>query len=92
MSEGTDDHSLLADGFEDAFLGWAPRMNSPTLAVYDYEKCIEILMNRDGMSRDDAEEYFGFNVEDAWAGEGTPLFLHRDTIEGFNGLLENCRD
>jgi hypothetical protein len=32
-------------------------------------------MERDGMSREDAEEYFDFNVAGAWVGEGMPVFL-----------------
>ena len=30
--------------------------------VYDYEKCIGILMARDGMTREIAEEYFEYNA------------------------------
>jgi len=36
--------ALLADGFESAFLGMAQRCGREPLAVYDIEKCIEILM------------------------------------------------
>jgi hypothetical protein len=67
---------LLADGFEDAFLGLAWVFNTPH-ACYDREKCIEILMRRDGMAEEDAEEFFGFNVEGAHAGKYTPAYLSR---------------
>jgi hypothetical protein len=64
---------LLADGFEEALIGTARRSNGMAVAVYDTNKCLEIL-SRD-MSPEDAEEYFSFNVEGAWMGERTPIFL-----------------
>jgi hypothetical protein len=69
--------ALLADGFEEAFIGVAERCSKEPLAVYDALKCIEILQQRDGMSGDDAEEFFAFNTLGAWAGDGTPLFIWR---------------
>jgi hypothetical protein len=72
-----NDKALLADGFEDAFIGMAERRGQPTLAVYDAEKCIAILVERDQMSDEDAREYFYFNVAGAWCGEHAPLFLWR---------------
>jgi hypothetical protein len=66
--------ALLADGFEDALIGYVERFGQPTVALYDREKCIGVLMKRDGMSREDAEEFFGFNVIGAWVGENTPAF------------------
>jgi len=69
--------ALLADGYEDAFIGMAERCGQPSLAVYDVDKCIEILMQRDGMAYEEAVEFFDFNTLGAWAGEATPLFLSR---------------
>ena len=48
-----------------------------TLAVYDRQKCIEILIDRDGMSEEEAVEYFEFNVTNAWVGENTPIFFEK---------------
>jgi hypothetical protein len=67
-----DEEILLANGFEDAFLGIASQFNR-RFAVYDRAKCIEILAK--DMSYDEAEEYFQFNVEGAWVGENTPAFM-----------------
>jgi len=67
----------LADGFEEAYIGICERFGQDALAAYDYEKCIRILMDRDGMDEDEAIEYFDFNVIGAWAGEGTPVFITR---------------
>jgi hypothetical protein len=72
-----DGEVLLADGFDDAFLGLGDRCGQPTVAVYDREACLGVLMQRDGMSHEDAEEFFDFNVAGAWVGEGTPIYLTR---------------
>jgi hypothetical protein len=44
------------------------------LILLDRDKCIEILVERDGMDHDEAEEFFEYNVIGAWMGEGTPCF------------------
>lgn len=72
-----DEELLLADGFEDAFLGVLERFGMEPIVVYDRAKCIEILMTRDGMTYEGAEEHFGFNVTGAWVGDRTPAFLER---------------
>ena len=77
-----DNEILLADGFEGAFIGVGEQFNQK-MAVYDWDKCIEILMVRDGMVYDDAVDFMDYNVTGAWVGEGTPCFLRRciDTDE-----------
>jgi len=68
-----DESILLADGFDEAFIGIARQFGIP-FAVYDRAKCIEIL-TENGMHEDEAEEYFMFNVEGAYVGENTPAYL-----------------
>ena len=72
-----DAHSevILADWFEAALLGFGWQFTRE-VAVYDVEKCLAILHTRDGMSRDEAVEYFEFNVIGAWVGPHTPVFVH----------------
>jgi len=72
---------LLADGFEDALMGTVSRFGMQKVALYDRAKCIEILMERDGMTYEGAEEYFSFNVIGAWVGEGTPAFAELGEID-----------
>lgn len=73
---GDDETLLLADGFEGAFIGISSRgFNGPPCAVYDRNKCIGILMLRDGMTFEEAEEFFDFNVGGAWLGYQTPIYL-----------------
>lgn len=66
--------AMFADGFDDALIGICRRFGQQAVAAYDYRKCIEIL-TRDGMTEEEAEEYFEFNVIGAWVGEGTPAFI-----------------
>lgn len=64
---------LLADGFEDALLGFVEVAGRSLVALYDRNKCIQILME-DNLSYEDAEEFFEFNVLGAYVGEYTPAF------------------
>lgn len=66
--------ALLADGLEDAYLGYVINTHHKSVAVYDSTKCLEILME-DGMTEDEAEEYLEFNVFCAYVGENGPLFI-----------------
>jgi hypothetical protein len=68
---------LLADGFNDAIIGTGERAGQPTIVVYDFDRCVAILCERDNMGLDDAVEYMYYNVIGAWVGEETPLFVKR---------------
>ena len=49
-----NEDALLAEGFDEAIIGVAERCSKPALVVYDIERCIKVLMERDGMDRDGA--------------------------------------
>lgn len=71
-----DGELLLADGFDDCIIGVAyDKATSTNRVVYSRTKCINILMERDGMEHDVAEEFFDFNVSDAYVGNKTPIFV-----------------
>lgn len=42
---------------------------------YSSEKVVELLMQHDGMTEEEAIEYMEFNMKGAWVGEHTPVFL-----------------
>jgi hypothetical protein len=73
-ADATEVELQIADGFDDAILGIGQRFNT-YFVVYDQAKVIETLMARDGMTEEDADEFFAFNIVGAWVGEGTPCFL-----------------
>lgn len=70
--------ALVCDGFEDALIGYGTRFNSP-VAIYDYDQCVRILVERDGMQEDEAIEFLEFNTCGAYVGESTPVFLRTTT-------------
>ena len=45
---------------------------------YDYDKCINVFKSRDGMTHEEAVDFFHYNVSDAYVGEYTPAFLVKD--------------
>ena len=71
----------IADGFDDAIAGIIRQMNEPAKVVYDYGKCVQILMERDGMSEEDAVEFMEFYVVCAYVGEDTPAWMMPYTEE-----------
>jgi hypothetical protein len=73
MIADANEEALLADGFEDALIGYV-EVFSKVVALYDKDKCIEILMKRDKMDLAGASEFFEFNVQGAYVGERTPAF------------------
>jgi hypothetical protein len=83
--------ALLADGFDEAIIGMAERINLGPVVAYSVEKIIEILMNDMEISEEeledgetiesrkysDALEYFEYNITGAWMGEFTPVFIEK---------------
>ena len=73
LADEYDPDLLFLDGFDDALIGVSSRFGQPTVALYDLDKILESLMAQ-GMSHEEAEEYFSFNIIGAWVGEMTPAF------------------
>ena len=75
---------LLADGHDHAILGLVDLdFGKRTVVAYSTRLIIEGLMNRDGMSWEEAQEFFDFNVKGAWVGPNTPVFV-QDELFGVN--------
>jgi hypothetical protein len=71
-----DEDLLSADGFEDAIIGVTyNRFTSTHNLVYSKSKCIKILMDRDKMTYEIALEFFDYNVEGAYMGDKTPIWV-----------------
>ena len=70
--------TLIADGFDEAIIGIGRQFNKQ-LVIYDEDKCIQILMERDGMTDEEAIEFFEFNVVGAYVGEYTPIYVRLGT-------------
>ena len=71
-----DENLLSADGFEDCVLGVAyDKTISTHRLVYSRSACIDVLIKRDKMTFEEAEEFFDFNVEGSYVGEATPIWV-----------------
>ena len=76
IAEQFDENVLLADGFDRALLGIGSVFNGPAIAVYCKNRCLSILREQ-GMTRLEAQEYFDYNMQGAYVGEQTPMFIER---------------
>lgn len=70
---------MLADGLDKALVGYVEGFGKETVALYDKDKVIDILIES-GMSCEEAIEYFEVNIIGAYVGDFTPAFatLWRD--------------
>ena len=61
---------IKADGFDEAIIG----VSTDIRLVYSIDKIIESLMK--DMTEDDALDYFYFNIDGAYLGDKTPIYIH----------------
>ena len=66
---------IYPSGFADCIVGVGERFGGPPVAVLDVEKMLK-KMEKDGMTREEAIEYFDFNILGAHVGEENPVYLH----------------
>lgn len=71
--------ALTADGLEDAYVGYRVGIGE-TVAVYDYQKCVEIICRDHGSSIEDAEEYLQHNTIFAYFGPHSPVYVRLTTV------------
>jgi hypothetical protein len=81
--------ALVCDGFDEAIIGMAERINLGPVVAYSVDKIIEILMKDMEVDEEDLEEgdsienlkyqmayeHFEYNIRGAWMGEFTPVFI-----------------
>jgi hypothetical protein len=74
-----NEEAIVYHGIEDALIGYAERFGQPMVAVYDYEKVLACLIgdSKDEDAYEQAVEWYNHNTLGTWAGEGTPIFLHK---------------
>lgn len=70
----SDEPLLFIEGHDNAIMGVTER-SGVFLIVYDSEKILRRLRKRDGMSKDEADEFFAYNIAGTWMGERTPIFV-----------------
>jgi hypothetical protein len=69
---------LKADGFDKAIIGtahvWQNNTRVETM-IYQAEKILDILVDENGMTPEEALEYFDFNMDGAYVGVTTPIYV-----------------
>lgn len=66
---------LYPKGYEDCILGVAEKFGGPPVAALDLEKMLQ-KMQQDGMTEEEALEFFEFNILGAYVGPETPVYIH----------------
>jgi hypothetical protein len=79
LDEITEGAALFADGLDGALIGIGRRFNEQPVACYSIPHILD-QYQRDGMSYEEAVEFFEYNVIGGWHGEYTPMFVD---FEGF---------
>lgn len=78
-----DDEALeglpLCNGLGHAFLGIVDRFGQEPIACYDLDRILAGYV-ADGMTDEEAREFFEFDVIGAWVGDRTPCFIRRGTL------------
>ena len=71
-----DDGPLYADGFDAALIGHTTTREGVQVAVYDYGECVDVLMEEEELTWEDAIDHMEFNVTGAYVGNRTPIFYY----------------
>ena len=83
---------MTADGFDEAIIGSITSYGRGETVLYSTQKIIEVMMERDGMTEEDAIEFFNYNIIGSYNGNGMPAFLN-DHVEPLefddNGIIFN---
>lgn len=66
--------AIILDDFDDAIIGIVETMGSGPRILYSQGKILEILM-KEGMTEEEAIEYYDFNILNLWVSEQNPVFL-----------------
>ena len=73
--------AICYDGMDEALIGIyrgdlaRQNMQESSIAVYSYVKFIEVYIKRDGMSEEEAIEFFDYNVAGGYIGKYQPLII-----------------
>ena len=63
--------ALKADGFDECIIG----VTSKGCIAYNANKMIEQLCCQDHMTLEEAHEFFDYNIDGAYVGELTPVYI-----------------
>lgn len=74
---GTQEELVFLEGpeFDRAIIGVAYSFNGVFSVCYSEPEVLNVLMQHNGMTHDEAVEYFNFNISGAYVGPSTPVFV-----------------
>lgn len=70
---------ILMDGYDNAIVGYT--LDGDTMrAVYSHQLCVQCLMDDDGMTYEDAEDYFQYNTIRSlpYLGDKAPMVIETE--------------
>ena len=73
MQELENNECVLATGYDNALIGISQGANP--VAIYDAELCIKCLMEEEGMTEEDAVDFFYYSTVGSYVGDKTPLYI-----------------
>ena len=73
LKEGYPD-TLTMDGYDDCIIGICTRFGQEPIVAYDRAMVLNKHME-EGMTYDEAVEFFEFNQIGSWVGDRTPCFI-----------------
>lgn len=91
-TDNTDFKPLKMDGFDKCIIGMVEVQGRGLLLAYARRAILNVLIERDGMSEEEAVEYFDFNIAGAWVGPGTPVIVDMMLPEDALAMLDEEGD
>lgn len=93
MSEESQKKMLFMDGHDNAIVGVVTRYGEwDPIVCYDLKKVMKNLQD-EGMTEEEAIEYFDYNIIGGWVGDRTPCFIGlKEDIIKEDGMIDepNC--
>jgi len=77
--------AILLDGLESAIVGIVEEFGNGRRILYSKPTILSILQERDGMTEQESEEFYDFNILGLYAGEQNAVFLDLSIIPVKNG-------
>jgi hypothetical protein len=87
-----DDYQLIkVEGHDNAYIGVGVSFGQLDRLVYDTDIIIDNLIKQ-GMTHQEAEEYYSYNILDAYVGQKMPIYMSKiklEELDNYNQLLDN---
>lgn len=75
LAEEYGDDLLFMDDYDDCVIGVADSFGSESRVAYDLGKVIAALISREQMNKEEAWDWWAYNMVGAYVGDRTPLFV-----------------